>query len=718
MKRFLPFLYMSILYVFGFLLLLEWLYPLEQLTKTDGLSLFIGFAAFSFVLYAFRLKWWQSLIINSLFLLLIINYGYYSSEVFLSSYWIVQFIEEMLSNGSALIAGDWGYLTQVCRSVLMLILIWIMTYLIYNWFVVMKRIRIFVLATIVYLALINTFTDYQAEVAMVRTFIISFMALGMANILKTADQELIRFVQWRGALQLLIPLILIIFVSVSVGLATPTYKPQWPDPVPLIKDIAGINKDKEGNAFRKVGYGVDDSKLGGSFAQDHSLVFQAEAEQAGYWRVATRTNYTGKGWESDSLKDEEAQTAGRISLKTFTNNVPTERKTASIKFASDEAIDKIVYPYGIREIEAPKGVEFKLEALYEAIQPVENNIDIRLKEYNIVYDQPKFSMELLKESGDVDPAEIKALHTNLPKDLPKRIGKLAKTITKNYDNRFEKVQAVEQYFNQNGFKYDTKNVAFPEADQDYVDQFLFETKLGYCDNFSTSMVVMLRTLDIPARWVKGFTSGEKVDTINTGMKQYNLYEITNANAHSWVEVYFPKIGWVQFEPTQGFTNLTDITRARTETNEQKPKQEQEKREEKEETRKEAVQKKSMETKQGLVLLVAIFIFVAILGSILFITRLRWQTMLLLRKLTKNPTAKTYALMYHHILKVLSHKGLEKRNNETLRAYAMRIDGHYKGNELTLLTSNYEQLLYNKEETDNFDPKMESVFKSLLKRIMA
>ncbi len=718
MKRFLPFLYMSILYIFGFLLLLEWLYPLEQLTKTDGLTLFIGFAAFSFVVYAFRLKWWHSLIINSLFLLLIINYGYYPSEVFLNSYWIGQFLEEMFSNGSALIAGDWGYLTQVCRSVLMLILIWIMTYLIYNWFVVMKRIRIFVFATIVYLALINTFTDYQAEVAMVRTFIISFMALGMANILKTADQESIRFVQWRGALQLLIPLIVIVFLGVSVGLATPIYKPQWPDPVPLIKDIAGMNKNKEGNAFRKVGYGVDDSKLGGSFAQDHSLVFQARAEQAGYWRVATRTNYTGKGWESYPLKDEEAQAAGNISLETFTNNVPTKRKTAAIKFASDEVIDKIVYPYGIREIEAAKGVEFKLEALYEGIQPVENNINIRLKEYNVVYDQPTFPMELLKASGDADPAKIKKLHTNLPKDLPKRIGNLAKSITKDYDNRFEKVQAVEQYFNRNGFKYDTKNVAFPEENQDYVDQFLFETKLGYCDNFSTSMVVMLRTLDIPARWVKGFTSGEKVDTVNAGTKQYNLYEITNANAHSWVEVYFPKVGWVQFEPTQGFTNLTDITRTRTETSEQEQRRAEEKPKEKEETKEKEVQKNNMETKQGLVLFVVIFICLAILGILLFITRFRWQTMLLLRKLNKNPTAKTYGMMYHHILKVLSHKGLEKRKNETLRAYAMRVDGHYKGNELTLLTGNYEQLLYNKEETDAFDPKMESVFKSLLKRIMA
>src|SRR5690606_28326558 len=46
---------------------------------------------------------------------------------------------------------------------------------------------------------------------------------------------------------------------------------------------------------------------------------------------------------------------------------------------------------------------------------------------------------------------------------------------------------------------------------------------------------------------------------------YNLYQVTNANAHSWVEVYFQEIGWVTFEPTQGFSNLTDFHMESSET---------------------------------------------------------------------------------------------------------------------------------------------------------
>ena len=75
-----------------------------------------------------------------------------------------------------------------------------------------------------------------------------------------------------------------------------------------------------------------------------------------------------------------------------------------------------------------------------------------------------------------------------------------------------------------------------------MDQFLFETKIGYCDNFSTSMVVMLRSLGIPARWVKGFAPGEIVQREDS----IPVYEVTNNNAHSWVEAYFPNVGWMHF----------------------------------------------------------------------------------------------------------------------------------------------------------------------------
>ncbi|MFC2026044.1 transglutaminase family protein, partial [Chloroflexota bacterium] len=84
----------------------------------------------------------------------------------------------------------------------------------------------------------------------------------------------------------------------------------------------------------------------------------------------------------------------------------------------------------------------------------------------------------------------------------------------------------------------------PPSEQEITDYFLFDLQEGYCDYYATTMVVMARSIGIPARLVMGYAQGEYDET--TGG-----YIVTEASAHSWVEVYFPEIGWIEFEPTAG-----------------------------------------------------------------------------------------------------------------------------------------------------------------------
>jgi transglutaminase-like putative cysteine protease len=72
--------------------------------------------------------------------------------------------------------------------------------------------------------------------------------------------------------------------------------------------------------------------------------------------------------------------------------------------------------------------------------------------------------------------------------------------------------------------------------------FLFDTHLGYCQHFAGSMALLLRFNGIPARVAVGFTTGEL---------QRGSYAVSTNNAHAWVEVYFPHVGWVAFDPTPG-----------------------------------------------------------------------------------------------------------------------------------------------------------------------
>jgi hypothetical protein len=80
------------------------------------------------------------------------------------------------------------------------------------------------------------------------------------------------------------------------------------------------------------------------------------------------------------------------------------------------------------------------------------------------------------------------------------------------------------------------------AGHDAVDDFLFETKTGFCEQIASSLVVMLRSLGVPARLTVGYTAGERNPL--TG-----LFEVRASDAHAWTEVWFPDIGWMSFDPT-------------------------------------------------------------------------------------------------------------------------------------------------------------------------
>jgi transglutaminase-like putative cysteine protease len=89
----------------------------------------------------------------------------------------------------------------------------------------------------------------------------------------------------------------------------------------------------------------------------------------------------------------------------------------------------------------------------------------------------------------------------------------------------------------------------PPEGQDAVDHFLFDTDVGFCEQFASATAVMLRSLGIPTRVVAGYTPGFRNPF--TG-----YYEVRNSDAHMWVEVWFPALGWYEFDPTFGIPPAT------------------------------------------------------------------------------------------------------------------------------------------------------------------
>ncbi|WP_010097547.1 transglutaminase domain-containing protein [Ornithinibacillus scapharcae] len=720
-----PFIFTSILYISGLVLFLEWLYPVKQITDTEYIGIFVIYAIFCFFISILQVKWWLSFLLKGFGVYFILN-GVFSSYNFWSPMWFQELYANFFYNVEALLARQWFELTNMFRTFLFLIIIWLMSYLIFYWFVQVKRIMIFSVLTFIYITLLDTFTVYNAEWAIFRTFVIAFIALGIANVLKEVQSENIPAYRLKTRPLWMIPLIFIVLFSSIVGYAAPKLEPQWPDPVPFIESAINGTGIGGGGTIQKVGYGDNDSRLGGSFVQDYTPVFTAFMKEENYFRVESKDYYTGKGWVNSEQGEYVEQVGRDITFRTFSSTIETEPLHVSLDFEKTANIPKLIYPYGADHVETPKtGAAFWLDEQTGEIATKVDNKDTSLETYEISYNRPSYPLDDMRESGVTSDEELLDRYTKLPNSLPSRVAELAQEITVNHQTQYEKVRAIERYFSGNGFTYQIDDVAVPSDEQDYVDQFLFETKIGYCDNFSTSMVVMLRTLDIPARWVKGFTSGEKIED-NVDGEGNDFYQVTNANAHSWVEVYFEGIGWVPFEPTQGFDapndyavdtdnqdDVLDAPEATPEAPEQEPQVPEQEAKDVFSPSKEEESKFDFTWVHGTIIVGVLLILLAIL----YWKRNRLRTHFIERRMMNKKDAEAYQDAYHFILKLLNQKGFQKDPDQTLREYAVRIDNWFGTDEMGRLTANYEQLIYQQNVNNPINEEVSNLWKNLIKRIL-
>jgi transglutaminase-like putative cysteine protease len=145
----------------------------------------------------------------------------------------------------------------------------------------------------------------------------------------------------------------------------------------------------------------------------------------------------------------------------------------------------------------------------------------------------------LRAAGDTYPDWVTAENLQLPDALPPEIAALARRITAQAKTPYDKADAITQYLRSN-ITYST-TVGNPPPGRESLDWFLFDSKKGFCNYYASAEVILLRSVGIPARMVVGFAQGE--------FTAPNLYVVRARDEHAWPEVYFPGIGWVEFEPT-------------------------------------------------------------------------------------------------------------------------------------------------------------------------
>ncbi|NEU57082.1 transglutaminaseTgpA domain-containing protein [Halorussus sp. MSC15.2] len=284
----------------------------------------------------------------------------------------------------------------------------------------------------------------------------------------------------------------------------------------------------------------DSTSVGGSLASNQSAFRSQNAEThftvrssvPSYWRTGAYDTYTGSGWErsgerqpytgpmrGEGIRGREVQY--RVTLRQSATALPSVWRANSVSGTSSDSL----YVTDQRS--------------FVAEDPISAGTT-----YSGVSHLPARDPAVLKTAGRDYPAEIERRYTALPEDTDRRLGKFTSRLTADADTPYETAARIESWLESN--KTYSLNVSQPTG-EDVASQFVFDMEKGYCEYFATSMTAMLRSQDIPARYVVGYSTGQSIGS--------NAYKVRAMNAHAWVEAYFPDVGWVRFDPTPGSARL-------------------------------------------------------------------------------------------------------------------------------------------------------------------
>jgi transglutaminase-like putative cysteine protease len=703
-----------ILYFMIFLILREWLIPIMTLTDTGYYSLFLIFMVICLMLGIMKwrifITWPIKIAYIMWFLVSVYHDGTSSAYAFLSN--------ELNYNVEVLLAGDFILVSDPFRTGLFFVLIWMLIYLIQHWVTVRLTIYYFLVLTVFFIATLDTLTEYDGKQAIIKVLILGLIMTAMLFI-KRLMQATNMQKDWMSYIVYVIPVAVLVIVVGVLAAILPKAEAQWSDPVPYFKNMNGPGGSGNGKSVGTVGYGDNDETLGGPFVGDDTVVYEMKTPIRQYWRVETKDTYTSKGWVSTKKEDYEFIISTSDETTEFPLSIkPGTGEVQQVDVHSFTEKNFLLQAYGVVHYRFDDMVnQISFSALHERIKPVMNGNELPVESYHLVYQEPDYSFTQLKESTTSTESDPRYLQ--LPKQLPQRVVGLAHQITDSHDTVYDKARAIEDYFKRSGFKYETENVQVPAEDEDYVDQFLFETKLGYCDNFSTSMVVLLRSVGIQARWVKGFASGERISS-EDGM---HTYIVTNNDAHSWVEAYIDGIGWMPFEPTIGFSNPMNIDYDMDVSDlqeEQLPEIEQQQMERQQLEEKEqqiaASTSKSIDFSKYMWVLSVIVIVLLIVAFVVWKKRGKWQPKLILQmNRSKLKNVSSFEDGYLVLLKQLERIYLKRRTDETLQQFAMRVDKQLETTKMSELTAIYEQIIY-AGITQNFaGEKVKEIWEYLINR---
>ena len=278
-----------------------------------------------------------------------------------------------------------------------------------------------------------------------------------------------------------------------------------------------------------------DTALRGSLGK--TLVMRVRAQRPSYWIGETFNRWDGQNWISTIPPTEVVRGGSPFYLGLPYGDLPQgqpdlqtfymARTSPNLVFHADAARE-VWFPasslnYGpdgtiISPIALGKGAVYTVQSYLSEATPSQLRSASRFP---------------------AGPGLNTGVYTQLPHPYPK-VAMLALAVTAGVPTTYDKVEALISWMGSHT-RYSTE-IPPLAAGHDTVDDFLFGSRIGFCEQISTSLSVMLRTLGIAAREVVGYIPGSYNPVTD-------LYDVRAEDAHAWVQVWFPGVGWQSFDPT-------------------------------------------------------------------------------------------------------------------------------------------------------------------------
>ncbi|WP_075937864.1 transglutaminase domain-containing protein [Halosegnis longus] len=263
-------------------------------------------------------------------------------------------------------------------------------------------------------------------------------------------------------------------------------------------------------------------QIQGSISLSPTVRFEVESEQVGYWRALSFDRYSGRGW----IRTGETEPYDSPATP------PGPTTSVQQEFTLAGQIGRLPALWKPVDIDVPASVDAYQDGSLAPTRSLRED-----ESYTVTSARSQATPDDLRAAPDRYPDGIQQRYLALPGDFPSRVADRTADIVGDAASAYDAVSRVEAWLESN--RDYSLDVDRPSGD--IADQFLFEMDAGYCTYFATTMIAMLRTQGIPARFTVGYTPGERVGE--------SSWVVRGFDAHAWVEVYFPGYGWQQFDPT-------------------------------------------------------------------------------------------------------------------------------------------------------------------------